>query len=581
MERAQQGPRPGGPAAAPAGGDVLAERYHLDEQLNVVGFATTWRGRDAMLSRSVIVHVLDPRAPTTPEVLSAARRASVATDSRFLRVLDALDEPIPFIVCEDSPGTRLRELLSYGALSGVESAFVVREIADALSPMHARGIFHRRLTPESIIITPNGNVKVVGFLIDAALSGEAATPGREPALQEAEDVRALGKILYACLTQRWPVPAERPQTKEFGLVAAPMTSPEVSNTPRWVPPATIKESVPAPLDAVCVSILTPRAGTNRIRSVDQIVRAMNRVIGAADPDGDLEQRVRALAGRAGTTGTGMTPRVHALAEPVQEPLVGDDLVEQAEVQRITREAAEQREALLAERAEAAARIRDEKEHQAQAEARARERGNSWEGTRLYRLLRWMAPLYVTAMLVIAVPGMIGSIRHNDNAARRAAAERSATPAPGPVAFTAESFDPTADGGEGGENAAEAALVADSDAGTVWRTDLYTGSATFSGLKPGTGLLLDLGRPVGLDGLDIRFVGEPTAVQIMTPRDAENPSRATVNDWTTVATDYGAGATTRFSFDDGPTTRYVLVYLTSLPRVDGGWQGGISEIAVTA
>ena len=301
MERAQQGP-------PPAGGDVLAERYHLDEQLDVVGFATTWRGRDAMLSRSVIVHVLDPRAPTTPEVLSAARRASVATDSRFLRVLDALDEPIPFIVCEDSPGTRLRELLSYGALSGVESAFVVREIADALSPMHARGIFHRRLTPESIIITPNGNVKVVGFLIDAALSGEAATPGREPALQEAEDVRALGKILYACLTQRWPVPAERPQTKEFGLVAAPMTSPEVSNTPRWVPPATIKESVPAPLDAVCVSILTPRAGTNRIRSVDQIVRAMNRVIGAADPDGDLEQRVRALAGRAGTTGTGMTPR---------------------------------------------------------------------------------------------------------------------------------------------------------------------------------------------------------------------------------------------------------------------------------
>ncbi|WP_316670205.1 protein kinase family protein [uncultured Propionibacterium sp.] len=574
MEQAQQGPVAGGRSAAPARGDVLAERYHLDEQLDAVGLATTWRGRDAMLSRSVVVHVLDPQAPTTPGVLSAARRASVATDSRFLRVLDALDEPVPFIVCEDCPGTRLRELLSYGALSGVESAFVVREIADALSPMHTRGVFHRRLTPESIIITPNGNVKVVGFLIDAALSGEAEGPAADPAVQESEDVRALGKILYACLTQRWPIPAERPQTREFGLTAAPMTSPEVSNTPRWVPPIRVNPKTPSSLDAVSVSILTPRAGTNQIRSVDQIVRAMNRVIGAADPDGDLEQRVRALAGRAGMTGTGMTPRIHALAEPVQEPLVGDDLVEQAERQRITREAAEQREALLAERAEAAARINAEKVHRAQAAARAHERANSWEGTRTYRLLRWMAPLFVAVMLVIAVPGMVHSFMHDG--VRRAAAQ-----APVPVPFTAESFDPVADGGEGGEHADEAVLVSDSDTGTAWRTDLYSDSASFNGLKPGSGLLLDLGRPVSLDSLSVRLVGEPTAIQIMVPKDAENPSHETVNDWTTVATDYASGVLADFTFDAGLEAHYVLVYLTSLPPVDGGWQGGIGEITVTA
>lgn len=576
MEQAQ-GPRP-------ARGDVLAERYRLDERLDAVGFATTWRGLDEMLSRPVIVHVLDPEAATTPKVLSAARRASVATDSRFLRVLDALDEPVPFIICEDSPGMRLRELLSYGPLSGVESAFIIREIADALSPMHTRGIFHRRLTPESIIITPNGNVKVVGFLIDAALSGEDEGPAREPALQEAEDVRALGKILYACLTQRWPVPAGRPQTKEFGLVAAPMTSPEVSNTPRWVPPVTVNAKVPSSLDAVCVSILTPRAGTNQIRSVDQIVRAMNRAIGAADPDGDLEHRVRALAGRAGVTGTGMTPRVHALAEPLQEPLVSDALVEQAEVQRITREAAEQREALLAERAEAAARISDEKKHQAAAEARAQERANSWSGTRLYRLLRWLAPLFVAVMLVIALSGMIRSSLTSDAGERRAAADASAGRSPGSpatVPFTVASFDPVADGGEGAEHPDETALVADSDTGTAWLTDLYTDSAAFSDLKPGSGLLLDLGETTSLHSLSITFVGEPTGVQVMVPKDPENPSRETVNDWTTAAADYAAGTQADIVFEDGLDTRHVLVYLTSLPEVDGGWQGGIREITVTA
>ncbi|WP_147436599.1 protein kinase family protein [Propionibacterium australiense] len=571
MERAQE-PRP-------SKGDVLANRYRLDDRLDAIGFATTWRGLDEMLSRPVILHVLDPEAVTTPKVLSAARRASVATDSRFLRVLDALDEPVPFIVCEDSPGMRLRELLSYGPLSGVESAFIVREIADALSPMHARGIFHRRLTPESLIITPNGNVKVVGFLVDAALSGEDEGPYREPALQEAEDVRALGKILYACLTQRWPVPAGRPQTKEFGLVAAPMTSPEVSNTPRWVPPITVNAKVPSALDAVCVSILTPRAGTNQIRSVDQIVRAMNRAIGAADPDGDLEHRVRALAGRGGMSGTGMTPRVHALAEPMQEPLVSDALVEQAEVQRITREAAEQREALLAERAETAARISDERRDRAAAAAKDHKHVDPWSTTRLYRLLRWLAPLFIALMLVIALPGMIHSALHNDNKERRAAAGASADAGstPSPVSFTAVSFDPVADGGEGTEHADEAALVADSDPGTAWYTDLYTGSAAFSGLKPGSGLMLDLGEVMPLRHLEITFVGEPTGVQIMVPSDAGNPSHETVNDWTTVTADYEAGALTDVDLGEELNTRYVLVYLTSLPQVEGGWQGGISEI----
>lgn len=579
MEQARQGTS--GPPATPARGHVLAERYSLDERLDAIGLATTWRGRDAMLSRPVIIHVLDPAAPSTAEVLSAARRASVATDSRFLRVLDALDEPVPFIVCEDSPGMRLRELLSYGALSGPEAAFVVREIADALAPMHARGIFHRRLTPESIIITQNGNVKIVGFLIDAALSGETGSATKDLALQEAEDVRALGKILYACLTRRWPIPVERPQTKEFGLVAAPLTSPESSNTPRWVPPAEVNARVPATLDAVCVSILTPRAGTNRIRSVDQIVRATNRAVGAADPDGDLEQRVRALAGRAGLTGTGMTPRVHALAEqtpePVQEPLVGDDLVAQAEAERKTRQAAEQREALLAERAEAAARIRAEQARAAQAETRGS--ADSWEHTRAYRLLRWSAPLFVAIMLAISLPGMIHSAMHNDNAARRAAADESAGSTGEPVSFTAESFDPEDDGGEGGEDADEAARAGDGDTGTAWHTDLYTDSAAFSGLKPGSGLLLDLGHPVTVKSLVIDLVGEPTALQVMVPKDRENPSRRTVNDWTSLATDYEAGQETTITLEDPPTSRYVLVYLTNLPSVDGGWQGGIREITV--
>ena len=124
-----------------------------------------------MLSRSVLVHVLSPGDPDETELLAAARRASVATDSRFLRVLDAVHsadaELGSYIVCEYATGQSLEVLLSHAPLSGLEAAWVVREVADALSGVHGLGLHHRRINPETVIITPAGNVKIVGLLIDA------------------------------------------------------------------------------------------------------------------------------------------------------------------------------------------------------------------------------------------------------------------------------------------------------------------------------------------------------------------------------------------------------------------------------
>ena len=107
-------------AATLPAGTVLAARYRLEELLAESRPTVTWRAFDEVLSRSVLVHLLSGDAGAD-DLLAAARRASVATDSRFLRVLDAVHSTDPelgsYIVCEYATGQSLELVLSQAPLS--------------------------------------------------------------------------------------------------------------------------------------------------------------------------------------------------------------------------------------------------------------------------------------------------------------------------------------------------------------------------------------------------------------------------------------------------------------------------------
>ena len=109
------------PAATLPAGTILASRYRLEELIGESQPTVTWRAFDQVLSRSVLVHLLAPGDPGEDELLTAARKASVATDSRFLRVLDAVHSSDPavgsYIVCEYATGQSLEMILSHGPLS--------------------------------------------------------------------------------------------------------------------------------------------------------------------------------------------------------------------------------------------------------------------------------------------------------------------------------------------------------------------------------------------------------------------------------------------------------------------------------
>jgi hypothetical protein len=132
-------------------------------------------------------------------LLEAARRSSVVSDGRFVHVLDAAEEQeVVFVVREWVPGESLDAALGQGPLSHRRAAWIVRECSSALAAAHDVGIPHLFLVPQNVWLTTSGGVKIAGLATDAALHElSSADP-------QADDVRGLGSLLYACLVARWP-----------------------------------------------------------------------------------------------------------------------------------------------------------------------------------------------------------------------------------------------------------------------------------------------------------------------------------------------------------------------------------------
>ncbi|EGL45422.1 hypothetical protein HMPREF9947_1288 [Propionibacterium sp. 409-HC1] len=186
----------------------LGGRYRLDQEISRPEPSLTWRAFDTKLHRPVLIYALAPHGRRTPAVLDAARRAAVATDSRFLRVLDAVvagpGEPASWVVSEYAPGKSIEELLETGPLSALEAAWIAHEIADAMAPLHAQGVFHERISPGTVLVTSTGNLKISGLLIEAALHPRPGDISRSWPDREVVDVTDIGRVLYACLVSRWP-----------------------------------------------------------------------------------------------------------------------------------------------------------------------------------------------------------------------------------------------------------------------------------------------------------------------------------------------------------------------------------------
>jgi putative peptidoglycan lipid II flippase len=140
------------------------------------------------------------------------------------------------------------------------------------------------------------------------------------------------------------------------------------------------------------------------------------------------------------------------------------------------------------------------------------------------------------------------------------------------------YDPLQKGQPREENPAEVPLAVDGDPSTAWRTLTYYGNPKLGGLKAGVGLLIDLGSQQQVRAVDVTLIGQPTALSLLVAPGVDQVP-ALPSDFDTAASYQGTNTQVELTPTQPVTTRYLVVWLTSLPPAPGGYQGAVAEVSV--
>ncbi|QKW20240.1 serine/threonine protein kinase [Kitasatospora sp. NA04385] len=302
-------------------GRALNGRYELGEILGVGGMATVYRAVDHQLGRPVAVKVLNGGLADDPRFAERfareARSAALLAHPRVVTVFDSgVDQGSPYLVMELVHGATLGRVIAEQGVLPVERAVgTAAAVLDALAAAHARGLVHRDIKPGNVMITRDGEVKVVDFGIARAgsssgqqltqtasvlgtaayLSPEQATAGQ---VDGRADLYAVGCVLYEMLTGAPPFTADTPVAVTFKHV-----------TEYPVPVSAHRPDVPPALDVAIMRLLAKHPAE---RPAD--ARAAAAELLAAVPAAPAD-RTAQLLGAA----TRVLPPVPAAAFPAPPP----------------------------------------------------------------------------------------------------------------------------------------------------------------------------------------------------------------------------------------------------------------------
>jgi hypothetical protein len=289
---------------------ALEGRYRIERELGQGGMAVVYLARDLKHEREVALKVLRPELGAVLGAERFLREIKIAAQLQHPNILGVHDsgEAAGFLyyVMPFVEGQSLRERLAKeGELPVPEACRILRDVADALSAAHEKGVVHRDIKPENILLTGR-HALVADFGVAKAVheaTGRQAlttagvalgTPtymapeqaAASPHVDHRADIYALGVMAYEMLTGQPPFTAPTPQA----LLAAHVTEPPLEVTQR-------RATIPPPLAQLIMRCLAKKAA-DRPQTADELLPVLESF---STPSGGITptqtQPVQAVAKR--------------------------------------------------------------------------------------------------------------------------------------------------------------------------------------------------------------------------------------------------------------------------------------------
>lgn len=301
-------------------GDTLGNRYLLSGLLGTGGMAQVFLARDRMLGRDLALKVLKEHYAKDERFVGRfwreAQSAAALNHPNVVQIYDQgrAEDGRYYIAMEYVPGGSLENLiLRCGPLGLSEAARLASQVAEALDAAHRRGIVHRDIKPQNVLIDEAGDAKVADFGIALAASrtstsgtnillGTPSYMSPEQAMGERvgpeSDLYSLGIVLYEMLTGTVPFAAEGALATAMKHLTEPPLSPRTRNA-----------SVPEGMEALVMRLLS-KDPEDRYPSAARLIEDLRQA---------QEGLPLALVGAAGYPKTLREPRSAPLSVLVDSP----------------------------------------------------------------------------------------------------------------------------------------------------------------------------------------------------------------------------------------------------------------------
>ena len=213
--------------------------YKILEKLGKGGMGVVYKAHDAKLDREVAIKFLPPHLSADPEAVKRfvheAKTASALNHSAIgvIYEIDETKDGRTFIAMAYYEGGTLRERIDSGSLTTDESVAIASQIASGLARAHEKGIVHRDIKPQNILLTRDGEAKIIDFGL-AKLAGktrltkEGITLGtvaymspeqaKGEEVDQRSDIFSLGAVFYELLTGEPPFKGEHEAALMYGIV---------------------------------------------------------------------------------------------------------------------------------------------------------------------------------------------------------------------------------------------------------------------------------------------------------------------------------------------------------------------------